>query len=193
VNRLQRLGALAGLLGVLALAGCSDDDPVEPDPAPSADGTDASSSPTDTATTTESAEPVVEPASGPEMAGDNAAMRAPEGYQVSEFGFGIFNAEQRGTTLTLADLGQVAISTPRQLAGNGLENFRGRPEVSYDAELGGEPAYEAVGRDSSGPYVEYGSIRGGNAVLVSFAFPAGASEDEQDALIASVLASFSWT
>lgn len=67
------------------------------------------------------------------------------------------------------------------------------PRCPTDAELGGEPAYEAVGRDSSGPYVEHGAIRGGNAVVVSFAFRAGAPEDEQDALIASVLASFSWS
>ena len=189
MNRLQRLGALAGLLGVLALAGCSDDDPVEPDPAPPAGSTDPSPSPT----ATESAEPAVEPAAGPEMAGDNASVRAPEGYRVSEFGFGILNADQGGTTLTFADLGAVAVTTPRQLAGNGLENFRGRPAVSYDAELGGEAAYVAVGRDSSGPYVEYGAIRGGNAVLVSFAFPARAPKHEQDALVASVLASFSWS
>ena len=186
MNRLQRLGALTGLVGVLSLSGCSGDDPAEPATTPTA-------SESSSASPTETEEPSAEPASGAEMVGDDAFMRAPEGYRVSEFGFGIVNADKAGTTMTFADLGAVAVTSPRQLADNGLENFRGRPEVSYDAELDGEPAYVAVGRDSSGPYVEYGAVRGGTAVLVSFAFRAGTPEDEQDALIASVLASFGWT
>lgn len=37
---------------------------------------------------------------------------APGGCRVSEFGFGILNADQGGTTLTFADLGVVAVRHP---------------------------------------------------------------------------------
>lgn len=185
MNRARYLGALAAVLALL-LAGCSDDEPTEPGPSSSPTEASQSSSPT------EPTEPTVEPATGEAMAGDSASARAPEGFRVSEFGFGILNAAKGDTTVTFADLGAVSVTTPKQLAGNGLTNFKGRPTVTYGADLGGAPAYLAVGSDGSGPYVEYGAVRGGNAVVVAFAFPGHMPEDEQDALIASVLASFSW-
>ncbi len=184
--RVRYLGALATVLALL-LAGCSDDEPTQP--GSSSSPTEASQSPSPT----EPTEPAVEPATGEMMAGDSASARAPEGFRVSEFGFGILNAEKGRTRLTFADFGAVAVRTPRQLAETGLTNFKGRPTVTYDADLGGSLAYLAVGTNGSGPYVEYGSVRSGNAVVVAFAFPRSTQEDEQDALIASVLASFSWS
>ncbi len=189
MDRARYLGALAVVLAVL-LAACFDDETTEPGATPSSTETTPSPGETDP---TEPTEPTVEPATGRAMAGDSAFARAPEGFRVSEFGFGILNAEKGRTRLTFADFGAVAVTTPRQLARTGLTNFKGRPTVTYDADVGGAPAYLAVGTNGSGPYVEYGAVHGGNAVLLAFAFPGRMAKDEQDALIASVLASFSWS
>lgn len=188
------LGVSGALLALLLLTGCGGDPAASPDPSgsPSPTPSEGESSPEDGDA---SSAPTVEPASGEAMVTDTAHVRAPQGWRIEEFGFGILDALQpHGEgVITLVDLGTVSSRTPRELARRGLRNFTGRPDVDYDAELGGVGAYRATGRDISGVMVEYGAVRGGKAVLLVFSFDDSRPVRERQPLIDSVLASFAWS
>ena len=186
-----RLGTAAVLLGVLLVGGCSDDEPVEPDPSPNAGETSGSPSGSGSPEPTGTA---VEPATGETVVADSAHIRAPEGWRVDEEDLGlvrIFNITRGPNRIDLADFGAVSSTNPRELARDGLTNFEGRPQVSYDAELGGEEAYLAVGTDGTGPYVEYGAVRGGQGVVLAFSFERTPAAERAE-IVDSVLTTFTW-
>lgn len=188
------LVVLVSALALALLAGCGGEPVATPAPADSSSSTpsESESSPEDGDA---SSAPTVEPASGEAMVTDTAFVRAPRRWRIEEFGFGILDAlEPRGEgVITLVDLGTIAVRTPRQLARSGLRNFEGKPDVDFDAELGGAPAYRATGRDLSGFLVEYGAVRGGKGVILAFSFDGSRPMRERQPLIDSVLASFVWT
>lgn len=184
---------LAGLLALLLLTGCAGEPAATPDPAASSSPAPSESEPSPDDEDASSA-PAVEPASGEAMVTDTAYVRAPRGWRIEEFGFGILDAlEPRGEGLiTLVDMGTVTSRNPRELARNGLRTFEGKPDVDYDAELAGAPAYLATGRGLSGVAVEYGALRGGRAVLLRFSFEGSPPVRQRQSLIDAVLASFTW-
>lgn len=187
------LVTLVSLLALALLAGCGGEPPATPAPADSWSPTpsQSESSPEDGDA---SSAPTVEPASGEAMVTDTAFVRAPQRWRIEEFGFGILDAlELRGEgVITLVDLGTVSSRSPRELARKGLRNFEGKPDLDYEAELGGAPAYRATGHDLSGFLVEYGAVRGGKGVLLAFSFDGSRPIRKRQPLIDSVLASFVW-
>lgn len=187
------LVVLVSVLALALLAGCGGEPPATPAPADSSSPTpsESESSPADG---NASSAPTVEPASGEAMVTDTAFVRAPQRWRIEEFGFGILDAlEPRGEgVITLVDLGTVSSRSPRELARKGLRNFEGKPDLDYEAELGGAPAYRATGRDLSGFLVEYGAVRGGKGVLLVFSFDGSRPIRKRQPLIDSVLASFVW-
>lgn len=187
------LVTLVSLLALALLAGCGGEPPATPAPADSWSPTpsQSESSPEDGDA---SSAPTVEPASGEAMVTDTAFVRAPQRWRIEEFGFGILDAlELRGEgVITLVDLGTVSSRSPRELARKGLRNFEGKPDLDYEAELGGAPAYRATGRDLSGFLVEYGAVRGGRGVILAFSFDGSRPIRKRQPLIDSVLASFVW-
>lgn len=187
------LVTLVSLLALALLAGCGGEPPATPAPADSWSPTpsQSESSPEDGDA---SSAPTVEPASGEAMVTDTAFVRAPQRWRIEEFGFGILDAlELRGEgVITLVDLGTVSSRSPRELARKGLRNFEGKPDLDYEAELGGARAYRATGRDLSGFLVEYGAVRGGRGVILAFSFDGSRPIRKRQPLIDSVLASFVW-
>ncbi len=151
MRRLQTLGALATTLAVLTLTGCSDDEPGN-DPPPTASSTPGGESSPSEPTTSEA---TVEPATGDLLeSGDSAFARAPEGWKVKDFGFGfgIVQASSGLSTIIYTDFGVVDVSTPREMAEVELQgNVDKDAEVTYDVELGGEPAYLVTERPAGGP------------------------------------------
>ncbi len=193
MRRLHTLGALVTTLALLTLSGCGDDDEPGADPPTASASPGGESSPTDPATS----EPTVEPATGELLqSGDTAFARAPEGWKVKdfEFGFGIVQAGFRLSTITFADFGAVAVTTPREMVEAEMQgNVDPDAEVTYDVELGGEPAYLITERAGRGTELTYGAVRGGNAASVGFVLDPELPEAEQQEIIDSVLASFTWS
>lgn len=193
MKRLQALGAVATTLAALTLTGCGDDEPAT-DPPPTAPSTPGGeSSPTEPSTSAAT----VEPAAGELLqSGDTAFARAPEGWKVKdfEFGFGIVQASQRLSTIIYTDFGAVSVTTPREMVKVEMQgNVDPDAEVSYDVELGGEPAYLLTERAGRGTELTYGAVRGGNAASVGFLLDPELPEAEQQEIIDSVLASFTWS
>lgn len=189
MNRLARLGALAGLLGVLTLSGCTGDE-APPEPAPGSESaSEGASSPTESPTESDSAA-----LDGPTVEGELASFQVPEGYRVEELGLGIWNADQGSTRISLIEVPDVGDQfTLRQLLDSNRNAFRGQPQVSYDAELGGQPAFVAEGVGKSGePVLRYGALISGNAATLAFSFEKGMSPADQDALVESVVATWTW-
>jgi hypothetical protein len=193
MGRLRALGAVATTLVVLTLAGCGDDDAPVTDPSPSSTPSGGESSPTGPATSEDTAEP----ADGELLqSGDTAYARVPDGWKVEdfEFGFGIQQAGKGLSTITWADFGAVAATTPRDLVKVEMQgNVAPDAEVSYDVELGGEPAYLLTERSGGRTELTYGAVRGGNAASVGFSLDPELPEAEQQEIIDSVLASFTWS
>ncbi|GAA1476582.1 hypothetical protein GCM10009623_10280 [Nocardioides aestuarii] len=69
----------------------------------------------------------------------------------------------------------------------------GEIDVTYDAELGGEPAYQLLRRlpDLPATY-EYGAGHRGRATIVGIAFHGGSARAEEEQLVDEVLAGFVW-
>lgn len=185
------------VLSVLALAllnGCGGEPAATPAPADSSSPTpsegEASPEETDSASG-----PAVEPASGKPMVLDNIRARAPQGWSVADEGLGLLTAQEPDAfgQLFLSDFGTVGATTPQEfLQTIGMDEFRGKPQVSFDAELGGAPAYRAVGRGSLGRLVVYGAVRDGVGSRVTFSFLASWPANQQRRIEESVVASFEW-
>ncbi|QZY28556.1 hypothetical protein [Nocardioides coralli] len=194
MKRARRLGALAAALMVLTSCGGGEEvsGPAEP---PSRTGADAS--PTDEPT--DDPTPTVEAAAGEVMTTESAYARAPEGWRTERQLDGVLDswvANKRGTLhqIYLSDLGAVGSEDLEQLVRtDGLTGFEGRPRVSYDADLGGEAAFRAAGDGVVGPREEYGAIRGGVGVKLTFEFDESFSAGQRRAVVDAVLASFRWS
>lgn len=192
----QRLGAALAALS-LWLCGCGAEE--QPQQAPGAAPSEGSS---DTASSSSApADPSVPAANGRPMRLPGAAARAPEGWTVEsmevadgwiahdpEAYWGIYFSQVKGNVTSLEELIDVGV----------LSSFRGKPTVSYDAELGGQPALRARGKDSLGRYVLYGAVLDGPAALDSIGVTLAFGPDEsitakeQRRIEESVLASFEW-
>lgn len=188
------LGVLASVAALAVLTGCGAEPAASPDPPASSSATqsEGESSPEEGDS---SSAPAVEPASGKPMVLVNIRARAPEGWAVTDEGLGLLTAREPDAfgQLFLSDFGTVGSTTPREfLRTIGVDEFRGKPEVSFDAELGGVPAYRAVGRGSLGPLVVYGAVRDGVGSRVTFSFLASWPAKQQRRIEESVVASFEW-
>ena len=185
MTRLFRLGGPAVLLSVIALAGCTDEEPPSPPPTESA-STSAGAS--------ESAneEPPVE---GEPMDLTTASVTLTGGGWKVEEGLlpDILNAERGPVYVTLVDLGTTTMKSPREVAKLTLEGYGpSEVEVGYDAELGGEPAYEILGGGSFAAQYEYGAVHMGRAASVGIAFLRDLPVAKQKAIVDEVLAGFAW-
>lgn len=193
MDQVRRLGAAAAV-AALVLGGCGDGGEPEPGPSPSsADSPSAGdTSPSESDST---ATPSVPPATGDIMRLPGVSVRAPEKWEInsSEFSmslearepeaFGsVFLSQVRGPVTTLEGLIETGAFT----------DFQGRPKVSFDAELGGEPAFRAVGQDALGPFVRYGAVHGEVGILLSFGIDDYIPTKQRQRIEDSVVATFEW-
>lgn len=185
MTRLFRLGGPAVLLSLLALAGCADE-------------SSPSAPPTETASTgggssgTAGEQPAVE---GEPMDLTTASVTLTgSGWKVEEGLLpDILNAEKGPVHVTLVDLGTTTMESPRQVAKLSLEAYApSEVEVGYDAELGGEPAYEILGGGAFAAQYEYGAVHMGRAATVGVAFLRDLPVAKQQAVVDEVLAGFVW-
>lgn len=180
MTRLFRLGGPAVLLTVLSLAGCSDDPAPGPDPTPS----------------TSASEPGEEaPPPGTVMDLPSASVTLPGDWKVKEgLLSGMLEARRGPVTVFLTDLGTTTNSTPRALARLSAESYDpGEIDVTYDAELGGEPGYQLLRRVPDLPATyEYGAGYMGRAAIVGIAFSGSSTPAEEKQLVEEILAGFVW-
>jgi hypothetical protein len=186
----------AGLL----LAGCSDDDPADPEGSPETTS-EGTPSPTGETSPTESEptdDPSVDPATGPVLTPETGGIRVrmPEGWTLDEnqASFLVNGSEPRGRgrifvssfpslnrDASLQDLARVSIGN------GGFPPGSIRPPVT----VSGRRAFHLVGRVGSTPSEEFGALVDGDILTVRFDLM-GVPEDERQPLIESVLATVEW-
>lgn len=179
----------------MTLSGCGDGEaetgpPEETTSSQTPDGADPSETATGSATPPEGPDP----ATGRLIRQESAQLNAPKGWSVSEFGLDIWQARDTRTisVLTFSDFGQVPGSTPRSLARNSLRDLDRKPDVEFDVELDGAPAYAADAVRAGDPVIEYGAVLDDRAVVVSFSFDDDLPPPRRTAIAESVVASFAW-
>lgn len=101
--------------------------------------------------------------------------------------------ESFGSVL-LDDFGPAAARSHREfLRTIGRDDFSRPPEVGFDAELGGVPAFRAVGEGGLGPTVLYGAVKDGHgATLMVWFIDGRVAPRERREIEESVVASFEW-
>lgn len=195
---LQRLGAAAAVLAVLVSA-CGGEPEPPPEATSTATGTPSTGSPSPEVPADE---PSAAPATGRLMKLPGATARAPRGWEVEEQDFvqawgandaegywSIFLAQNRGNVTSLEHLIDTGVLDDR---------FKGEPEVSYDVELGGQPAFRASGRDALGFVVTYGAVHDGPTTMDSIGVTLTFGPDEsvpareRRRIEEAVVASFEW-
>ena len=195
--RVVVLSLSAGLL----LAGCSDDDdpggtPQTPDPS-----SESTSSATDDPGPTESGptdDPSVQPATGPVLAPETGGirLRLPEEWTLDEnqANFLVNGSGPRGNGRIFLD------SFPALDPDSGLRllarvsaDSGGYPpgSIQPNTTVGGVPAYHLAGTVGTDPTEEFGAIRNGDILTISFELR-GIPEGERQPLIDSVLATVEW-
>lgn len=188
--------AVAGLL--LALTGCSGDDPgSKPEPSPSASSETASEAASESASAspTEEASPTIAPATGPLLKLEGAQMNAPAGWKplpdIVEFATEANPPTGIGAARlnSLAFPGTVPLDDMATSALKGSDKGKRQPDV----EIAGEEFYHLAGKISDFRYYEeFGTVANGYQVIISFDLQPEMPAAERQQLIAESLASFAW-
>ena len=192
MRRTRPAGLLAGLLAAtLLLAGCSDDGE-DPEGSPTSTPTDATSS---TSTDPSPSEPGVEPASGFVIDLERVTMRVPEGWKkVRQMAAFLVGAQDPGSfsSVSLGDLsaaGEPSLAEQAEFAAQS----ESRTRILDPVEIAGVEWYHVVGReDDLVGFEEFGTVHNGSQATISFSLDDKVPADEQQALIASVLATVAW-
>lgn len=197
MDRTTRLGAAVVTALLLSVTACGGDDRPEADPAAPSSSGPTSMAPSESG----SASPSVPPATGRVMELPGATMRVPEGWSIEKQPMGeLWAAQSPDATMALyfSQVQGSVVSLDHLLEVGALSAFEGKPRLGYDAELGGEPAFRAVGRGAVGDYVAYGGVFDGPAVddsagvIVEFSPFESVPKREWQPVLDSVLASFQW-
>ena len=182
------LGAL-----VLALAGCTDDDP-EPGAGKSPS---SSASPTDESSPSDDASPTVPPATGVLLDMPHATMNAPEGWKQLD-DFLEFGTEANPPTgigavrLTQLEFPGPQISVDLQ-AKSALQSRLGDMKREPDVEIAGVTFYHLSGTPNANSHLDaFGVINDGFQTGMDFEFENKVPEAERQKIIDESLASFAW-
>ncbi|WP_167736424.1 hypothetical protein [Nocardioides sp. 1609] len=206
VSRCKALPA-AVLVAVLVLSGCDGGDGGDGGGGGGAEASSSASatpseagSPSEEPTTAEPTEPAVVPASGPELTMDVATVRLPEGWELTD-GQASFLAT--GTDPGAGATSFIGLSqfpsltpdpTPAELEETVLDgDLRGRGEVQDPVEVDGVEMRRLTGRDGSSSLEVFIALVDGDLVTLKIRQGKDIPQDARDEVVASVLASFSWT
>jgi hypothetical protein len=190
-TRVVAAAALGGL--VLALAGCTDDDP-EP-----AAGTSPSASPTESseAPATADPSPSANPATGVLLDMPHATMNAPKGWKQLD-DFLKFGTEANPPTgigavrLTQLEFPGPQISVDLQ-AKSALQSRLGDMKRQPDVEIAGVTFYHLSGTPNANSHLDaFGVINDGFQTGMDFEFENKVPEAERQKIIDESLASFTW-
>jgi hypothetical protein len=193
-TRVATAAAVAGL--VLALAGCTDDDPKPgADPSPSASASpDGESS---GATPSADPSPSATPATGVRLHMPHATMNAPEGWKQLE-DFLKFGTEANPPTglgavrLTQLEFPGPQISVDLQ-AKSALQSRLGDMKREPDVEIAGVTFYHLSGTPNANSHLDaFGVINDGYQTGLDFEFENKVPEAERQKIIDESLASFAW-
>lgn len=187
----MRRTLLASLVAaVLLLAGCGngDDDP-EADPTGTPDAT------TSAAADPSPSDPAVEAASGFLIDLDRVTMRVPEGWRkvrkMADFLTGAEDPESF-SSVSLGDLSAVGEPSLEEMA-EFAATTESRTKILDPVEIAGVEWYHVVGReDELVGFEEFGTVHNGSQATISFSLDDKVPAEEQQALIASVLATVEW-
>jgi hypothetical protein len=186
-----RLGA--AVAACVLLAGCGDDSAAEPGTEPTSSGSPSSADSSPGASESAS-EPSVAPATGRLVRLPAASVRAPEGWTLTRLevvqGWEARDPEAFGSVFLYQP--RAPVTTLDGLIEGALNDYQGKPKVSFDAELGGEPAFRAVGKDAIGHLVTYGAVRGDTGMELAFGIDEYVPAKERKRIEESVVASFEW-
>jgi hypothetical protein len=189
--RRTTLAALAA--ATLLLAGCGDDG--EPQADPSGTPTGSATSEAADPTPTEPGEPAVEPASGFLIDLDRITMRVPDGWKkVRQFADFLVGAQDPGgfSNVSLGDLsavGEPSLEEQAEFAAKSESQTR----ILEPVEIAGAQWYHIVGReDRYVGFEQFGTVHNGSQATISFSLDDKTPADEQQAIIASVLATVEW-
>lgn len=196
MDRTTRLGVAVAAALVLALTGCGGGS--APGADPSSSGTSASSeAPSEDVSTS----PSVPPATGEVMELPDATMNAPQGWSIEKQDLGhLWEARSPDAMMSIyfSQVDGSVVSLDHLLEVGALNAFDGKPRLSFDAELGGQPAFRAVGTDLVSTRVAYGGVNDGPAtgdsvgVVVEFSPFESVPKREWQRVLDSALASFRW-
>jgi len=189
------------------LSACRDGDPSprgDDQPSTSVSATGSSSQATESGTSPEPTEstptsPVVEPASGPLLKLDQSMVRAPAGWVVgSDLGFAVAAddpAPGSVNSVFMANGPNVARGDLDRMVRAYLESVTTDllPARQPDTLLGGQPAYFLMGPVDKDRFTfVYGAVYGATDAQLIIDLDRSMPADQQQAIAASVLASFEW-
>lgn len=199
----RRLGLVAALITLGALAGCSDDDPVTGPSAPTSSASDessASSAPSVPSGSTESSSAAEPEPTGPELTLDGASLRLPDTYGgVQETDF-LLTAEdsETGTLVSLGAVPSLGGTSAEQLLASSAKNtlFASKPAEADPVTVGDEELFHLTG-PYGGPFPGGGdaqfdlygaALASGVNVTVYVASAQELGEEERAAIIDPILA-----
>lgn len=193
----MRRTTIAALVAAgLLLTGCADGDG-DPGADPSSTPGSTSSEPSDPAASepTETTEPSVEPAAGFEFDRERITMRAPEGWKRAE-AMADFLLEARDpdsrSSIILSDLGAVGQPSLQEQVRAALLSTPQLEELD-PVEIAGAEWYHLAGRDGRYHTLDsYGTVHNDSMAVIDFRMDDEVPEAEQEAIIASVLATVEW-
>lgn len=198
---------VALLLLIGPFSGCGEDDPSprgDDQPSTSVPVSDSPSEATESDGSPEPTEstptgPVVEPASGPLLKLDQSTVRAPAGWVVgSDLGFAVAAddpAPGSVNTVFMANGPNVARGDLDRMVKAYLESVTTDllPARQPDTLLGGQPAYFLMGPVDKDRFTfVYGAVYGATDAQLIIDLDRSMPADQQQAIAASVLASFEW-
>jgi hypothetical protein len=197
VSRTATAAALAGL--VLALAGCSDDDPsADPDKSPPTSATSSSPSGESSQAPTDDASPSATPATGILLEKQHASINAPEGWtqlpDLLEFATEANPPTGKGAVrLTQLEFPGPEVSVDLQ-AESALKSRLGDMKREPDVDLAGVTFWHISGtpRKTDSHLDAYGVITDGFQTTLDFEFENSVPEVERQQMIDESLASFAW-
>jgi len=200
----SRLGFFVPLIvaALLALAGCGDDPTSEVDNEPTEQAS-PSVDPTGTGEPTESlppTSPTVQPATGKLLELSNVSVRVPEGFQPDPPDLSYLRfAFERGGIQSIALGNTPAVNEDLSLREQARISIRNNvydqpPSVLEPVEIGGIAMYHYAGKINPNEYVEeYGAVHDGSQVSVNFGLATTSPEAEREELVASVMASLTFS
>lgn len=182
------------LVGVTALAGCSDD---SPDPSPDPSTSESTSAGT---STTPSGDPTrtstVAPATGPRVVTSRFELRAPEGFEkrpvAGEF-LGSFNDLLPDDTIYFGIIEDYGAQSLDDMAESYLRNgpYEKRPDVLPPVELDGRMLFHVAGPINHRSYGEaFGALVDGAAVTIEFQIHSPAPRRQE--IVESTMATLRW-
>ena len=190
------IAAVPLLLSALLLAGCGGDEEPDADPTTASPTmSESPDTPTSDAPSGDASEDSVEPASGETVESKQFSYRLPKGWEQQEEVMGSTFAYDPDNTdaieLTVVDTPQS--STLDEAARTSLKvQVRDGLERVEDTELGGVPAFHIVGPErNERAYEQFGLWLGGQFIAIGFEIRG--DEAFRQELIASVLATWTWT